>query len=84
MLLFGVEMKAIATVLLVALAVAYYFGYDPSDLIPSIPTNNAPPHRARQAAAPVEETQNATPARSVTSNVVARAQDGSLDTRWKP
>lgn len=84
MLFLGVEMKGIAMVLLVGLAVAYYFGYDPSDLIPSIPTNNAPPHRARQAAAPVEETQNATPARSVTSTAVAGAQDGSLDNRWKP
>ena len=77
-------MKAIAMVLLVGLAVAYYFGYDPSDLIPSIPTNNPPSHRARHAAGPAEATQNATPTQSNTSNVVAQAQDGSLANRWKP
>ena len=79
--LFLSEMKAIAMVLLGCLAVAYYFGYDPSDLIPSIPTNS-PPHRARQAAAPTEATPN--PTQSSTGNVVVQSQDGSLASRWKP
>lgn len=77
-------MKMLAAVLLVALAVAYYFGYEPSDLIPSFSVTNTPPHRARHAPAPTEETPNPTPVRTNNSNVVARAADGSLADRWKP
>jgi len=83
MLLFGVEMKGIATVLLVALAVAYYFGYDPSDLLPTIPTAKAPSHRARHEVTAAEEAQKATPA-PTNNSAVAQAQDGSLANRWKP
>ena len=77
-------MKALLALLLVALAAAYYFGYDPSDFIPSFSTNNAPPHRVRHAPAPTEETQNAAPAPANNSHVVAQAPDGSLADRWKP
>jgi hypothetical protein len=82
--LFWRRMKAIAAVLLFALAVAYYFGYEPSDFIPSFSTTNTPPHRARHAPAPTEETPNPTPVRTSNSNVVAQAPNGSLADRWKP
>jgi hypothetical protein len=84
LLLFLSEMKMLATLLLITLAVAYYFGYEPSDLIPSFSTNNTPPHRVRHAPAPTEETQNAAPARANNSQVVAQAPDGALADRWKP
>lgn len=76
-------MKVLAVLLLIALAAAYYLGYEPSDLIPSFSTNNTPPHKVRRAPAPTEETQNATPVRTTNSNVVAQAPDGSLADRWK-
>ncbi|HST29522.1 MAG TPA: hypothetical protein VLK27_01640 [Chthoniobacterales bacterium] len=76
-------MKAVAALFLIGLAAAYYFGYDPSDFIPSF-QSSAPPPRGRREPAPTEETQNAAPARPNNSNVVAQAPDGSLASRWKP
>ena len=77
-------MKALIPLLLVALAAAYYLGYEPFDFIPSFSTNNTPPHRVRHAPAPTEQTQNAAQARANNSQVVAQAPDGALADRWKP
>jgi len=77
-------MKMLGALLLIALAAAYYFGYEPSDFIPSFSTNNTPPHRVRHAPAPTEETQNAAPPRTNNSHTVSQAPDGSLADRWKP
>lgn len=77
-------MKKLVPLLLVALAVAYYFGYEPSDFIPSF-SNNTPPPKVRRAAPPAEQTQNAAPVRVSGGNVVvAQAPDGSLEHRWTP
>jgi len=68
--------------LLGAVAVAYYFGYEPSDLIPSGPT---PPKKVRRApAAAPEQTPGAAPQKNSGSLVASEAQDGSLANRWKP
>lgn len=76
-------MKALLALLLVALAAAYYFGYDPSDFIPSF-SSNTPPPKVRRATQPAEHPQNAAPLRSNNINAVAQAPDGSLADRWKP
>ena len=73
-------MTKVALFLLGAVAVAYYFGYEPSDLIPSGPT---PPPKVRRAPAAPEQTPAAAPQRS-SGSLVADAQDGSLANRWKP
>ena len=72
-------MKKLAVLLLIAVAVAYYFGYEPSDLIPSVPVNNT---RVRHTAAPAE--QNTRPAPTSPSLVAVNAPDGSLANRWTP
>jgi hypothetical protein len=78
---FLVKMKNLALFLLFAVALAYYFGYEPSDLIPSGPT---PPTKARRAPAAPEQTPAAAPQRSSGSLVAAtETQDGSLTNRWK-
>src|ERR1700682_6124612 len=74
-------MKKLALFLLFAVAVAYYFGYEPSDLIPSGPT---PPPKVRHAPAAPEQQPGAAPQRSGGALVAADAQDGSLVNRWKP
>jgi hypothetical protein len=80
LLVFFVKMKNLALFLLFAVALAYYFGYEPSDLIPSGPT---PPPKARRAPAPPEQSPAAAPQRSSGSLVAAtETQDGSLASRW--
>lgn len=79
------EMKKVLAVLLIAVAVAYYFGYDVTDFIPSLPTSNTPQPKVRHAPAPAEQTQNAAPAPSSGgSSVIANSSDGSLANRWQP
>jgi len=73
-------MNKVALFLLFAVAVAYYFGYEPSDLMPSGPT---PPPKVRHAPAAPEQTPGAAPQRS-SGSLVADTQDGSLANRWKP
>jgi hypothetical protein len=77
-------MKKVALFLLFAVAVAYYFGYEPSDLIPSLPTTNSRPPRVRPAPATQEPTPAAAPQRSSGALVAAGAPDGSLANRWEP
>ena len=77
-------MKTLVPILLVAFAAAYYFGYEPSDFIPSFqPT---PPPKVRHGAGPpAEQTQNAAPAPARSGSiVVANGPDGSLENRWTP
>ncbi|HWY50750.1 MAG TPA: hypothetical protein VNW72_04640 [Chthoniobacterales bacterium] len=75
-------MKKLALFLLFALAVAYYFGYEPSDLIPSGPT---PPPKVRRApAASPEQTPGTRPQPSIGALVASQPDDGSLANRWKP
>jgi hypothetical protein len=82
LLLLFIAMKKTALFLLCAVAVAYYFGYEPSDLIPSGPT---PPSKARRAPVAPEQTPAAPPQRSSGSLVAStEIQDGSLANRWKP
>jgi hypothetical protein len=77
-------MKKVALVVLGVVAVAYYFGYDVTDLIPSLPTTNTRPQRVRPASAAAEQTPGATPQRSSGNTTAAETQDGSLTNRWKP
>jgi len=80
------EMKMLAMLLLVGVAVAYYFGYGPDDLIPSFQTNTPPPkvrHSApAPAPAPAEQTHTAAPVRNNSNH--ATADEGALEHRWKP
>jgi hypothetical protein len=78
---FLVKMKKVGLLVLGAVAVAYYFGYEPSDLIPSGPT---PPPKVRRAPAAPEQTPGAAPQRSSGNTTAAETQDGSLANRWKP
>ena len=84
MLFLRSEMKMLAMLLFVGVAVAYYFGYGPDDLIPSFQTTTPPPkvRHSAPAAAPAEQTQTAAPVRNNSS--VATADDGSMEHRWKP
>jgi len=75
-------MKKLAVLLLIALAVAYYFGYEPSDLIPSVPGNNTPSARVRPTASPEEQKARLAPSKP--SLVAVNAQDGSMANRWTP
>ncbi len=86
----GSEMKKVLAVLLIAVAIAYYFGYDVTDFIPSLPGNNAPQPRARRApaAAPAEQTQNAAPApaparSSGGTTAITNSSEGSMASRWQ-
>gem|GEM_PF-2447691 len=81
LLLLFLVMKKAALFLLFAVAVAYYFGYEPSDLIPSGPT---PPQKVRRAPAAPEQTPGAAPQRSSGSLVASETPDGLLANRWKP
>jgi hypothetical protein len=74
------KMKKLALVLLLAVAVMYYFGYEPSDLIPSGPTSLP---KVRHAPAAPEQTPGAAPQRTGGALVAAQAPDGSLANRWK-
>jgi hypothetical protein len=83
-LLLKSEMKKVLAVLLIAVVVAYYFGYDLSDFIPSWPASNTPHPKVRRAPAPAEQTQNAAPVPSSGgSSVIANSSDGSLANRWQ-
>ena len=78
-------MKKVLAVLLIAVAVAYYFGYDVTDFIPSWSTSNNRPARVKRAPAPAEQPRNAPPAPAQSSggsSVVANSSDGSLTNRW--
>jgi hypothetical protein len=81
LLVFWCKMKKIALVLLLAVAVMYYFGYEPSDVIPSGPTL---PSKVRHAPAAPEQTPGAAPQRSSGALVASETQDGLLANRWKP
>jgi cell division protein FtsN len=84
-LLLGSDMKNILAVLLIAVAIAYYFGYDVTDFIPSFSGNSRPTPKARRAPAPAEQAQNAAPVQSSsTSAVTTNSSDGSLADRWSP
>ena len=79
-------MKQVAAVLLVAVAIAYYMGYEPWEFIPSWPAaSSTPPQKVRRAAAPpAEQAAAPQPQRSSGSIVIAgAADDGSLEHRWK-
>ncbi len=67
---------------LVALAAAYYFGYSPSDFIPSFQASNTPPPKVRRTPA---ATQEATaPTAQPAQRSAGASDDGSLEHRWKP
>jgi hypothetical protein len=82
MLFLRSEMKMLALLLFVGVAVAYYFGYGPDDLVPSFQTSAPPPKVRHSAPAPAEQTQTAAPVRN--NSNVATADDGSMEHRWKP
>jgi hypothetical protein len=74
-------MKKLLAFLLIAVAIAYYFGYEPSDFIPSFQASSAPPPKDRRPPPPsAEQTPNLGPVRTVTA---AAPDDGSLDHRWQ-
>jgi hypothetical protein len=75
-------MKTLAPLLLVALAAAYYFGYEPADFIPSFQASSTPPPKVRRAAPPAE--QAAAPAAQPAQRSGGASDDGSLERRWKP
>jgi hypothetical protein len=77
------EMKKFLAVALIAIGVAYYFGYDLSDFIPSFSGNSRPKPKVRRAPAPTEQTQSTTPEQSNTSTVTTNSSDGSLANRWQ-
>src|SRR5438270_1839721 len=68
LLLLFLVMKNLALFLVFAVAVAYYFGYEPSDLIPSGPT---PAPKVRRTPAAPEQTPGTPPQRSSGSLVAA-------------
>jgi hypothetical protein len=77
--------KTVLLLVLLAALVAFYFGYEPSDLLPSFNSGPAAPPKARhtsnrpaEPAAPTSE-----PPRN-TAIVIAGAPDGSADRRWSP
>lgn len=78
-------MKKLLALFLVALAAAYYMGYEPVDFIPSFQASSTPPPKVRRQQAPAEPAQNAAPVqRTGGSTVIAGApDDGSLEHRWK-
>jgi hypothetical protein len=78
-------MKNFLVVLVIAVGVAYYFGYDVTDFIPSFSGNSAPTPKARRAPAPAEQAQSSAPVQStVPSNASANSSEGSLANRWSP
>ncbi|HEV3392362.1 MAG TPA: hypothetical protein VG103_02525 [Chthoniobacterales bacterium] len=76
-------MRNILAMLLIAVAIAYYFGYDVTDFIPSFSGNSRPTPKARRAPAPAEQTQNTAPPVQ-SSTVTANSSQGSLADRWSP
>jgi hypothetical protein len=73
-------MKPIILLILLAAAVAFYFGYEPYDLVVMFkPTTTEPVKHARVKTA--EATEQA-PERGNTTIVDAPAPDGSLQQRW--
>jgi len=82
-------MKQVAAVLLVAVAIAYYMGYEPWEFTPSWPAaSSTPPPKVRRVAPPPAPTEQAAapqPQRSSGSIMIAGpVDDGSLEHRWKP
>lgn len=76
-------MRNFLLVVLALAAVAWYFGIDPTDFLPTVPQSDAARDRVRHAPAAPEQTPGAVPQRS-SASLVADAQDGSLVNRWKP
>jgi hypothetical protein len=80
-------MKKLFVLLVIAIAAAYYMGFEPSDFIPSFSSSSAPPPKAKRAVPPPEEhAKNSAPVQSSAggSTVIAgTANDGSLEHRWK-
>ena len=83
-------MKQVAAVLLVAVAITYYMGYEPWELVPAlesfVPTSTPPPKVRRAAKPPPAADQAAAPQpqRNSGSIVIAgAADDGSLEHRWE-
>jgi hypothetical protein len=85
--LFLSGMKQVATVLLVAVAIAYYMGYEPWEFIPSWPAaSSTPPPKVRHAAPAPAAEQAAAPQPQPNSGSIVIAgpvDDGSLEHRWK-
>jgi len=80
-------MKNVAAVLLVAVAIAYYMGYEPWELIPSSSwfSSSTPPPKVRRAAPPppADQAPAVQPQRTSSATVTAgRPDDGSLEHRW--
>jgi len=86
--LFLSGMKLVAAVLLVAVAIAYYMGYEPWEFIPSWPAaSSTPPPKVRRAAGAPSAEQAAAPQPQASgggSIMVAQGADGTLEHRWKP
>ena len=76
-------MKNLVVLLLIALAAAYYFGYEPSDFIPSFSAKSTPPPKVRRAPAPAQVAVTEAP-RAGGTTVIAQGPDGSLEHRWIP
>jgi len=75
-------MKKFGAVLLVLAALGYYFGFEPSDLLPTLPTSR-PAARDRHASATAQQPPAANPQPSVATTPIAQAADGSLENRWQ-
>ena len=87
--LFLSGMKQVAAVLLVAVAIAYYMGYEPWEFIPSWPAaiSTPPPPKVRRAAPARSAEQAAAPQPQPSGGgniMVAQGADDSLEHRWKP
>jgi hypothetical protein len=80
-------MKKLFALLLIAVAAAYYMGFEPSDFIPSFSTSSTPPPKAkRPAQPPPEQAKNPAPVQSSgggSTVITGTADDGSLEHRWK-
>ncbi len=80
-------MKKLFALLVIAVAAAYYMGYEPSDFIPSFSAGSTPPPRARRPAPPPpEQAKNPAPIQrsgSGSTVIAGASDDGSLEHRWK-
>jgi hypothetical protein len=68
---------------LLGIAVMYFYGYAPPDLLPSFPTIHTSGAKVR-ASEVREQAPAATPQRNAVTTTVTKTQDGSLANRWKP
>ena len=82
LLLFKSEMKNFLIILLILVAVGYYFDISPTDFLPNVP--NSPAARERHASAPVANRAPAAPAPARPATTPAASVDaGSLANRWQ-